>query len=78
MKCPEPRCDEVLDPNDTCETDLWRDARKKLKYHDVCGKCFKKIAKRGAAVQGGEGRQGSTEGQTSEAAAIQMELQEVT
>jgi len=74
MKCPEPRCDAVLDPNATCETDLWPDSRKKLKYHDVCGRCFKKVVKRGAVAQGGEGRQGSTEGQTSEAAVSQLAL----
>ena len=67
MKCDE--CGKNFDPDTACATDRHLDRRKKLKYGDVCNKCFQKIAKR-TAIQVGAGQ--STEGTTSEA--LQMAL----
>jgi len=71
MKCEMPGCQRVLKPDDTYETDKAPDSKHKPQYRQVCGKCYRRV-NGVATVQAGEGRQGSTEGETSKTVAAQL------
>ena len=67
MKCEIPRCQRVLVPDDTYETDA------EGKYRRVCRKCYEKLTGE-AATQVGAGRFRSPEGTSCKAVAAPLQL----